>query len=50
VAGSCEHCNEILGFIKGWEFLDYLSGYKVLWKSTFRRQCRRDHGIEQNSR
>jgi hypothetical protein len=27
VAGSCEHGNETSGFIKGGEFLDYLSDY-----------------------
>jgi len=26
-AGSCEHCNEPLGSIKGGEFLDQLSNY-----------------------
>jgi hypothetical protein len=27
VAGSCDYGNEYFGFIKGWEFLDYLSDY-----------------------
>jgi hypothetical protein len=26
---SCEHGKEILGSIKGWEFLDQLSGYEL---------------------
>jgi hypothetical protein len=30
VAGSCEHGNEPLGSIKGGEFLDCLTGYKLL--------------------
>jgi len=27
MAGACENGNDPLGFIKGGEFLDYLSGY-----------------------
>jgi len=27
MAGSCEHGNEPLGFIKGEEFLDWMSDY-----------------------
>jgi hypothetical protein len=27
---SCEHCKEPSGFIKGGEFLDYLSNYWLL--------------------
>jgi len=34
VAGSCEHCNEALGSIKGKEFLDYLSDYQLLKKDS----------------
>jgi hypothetical protein len=30
VAGSCEHDNERSGSIKGEEFFDHLSGYKLL--------------------
>jgi hypothetical protein len=35
-AGFCEHGNEPSGSIKGWEFLDQLSNYKLLKK---------DHGV-----
>jgi hypothetical protein len=30
VAGSCELGNELLGFIKGRKFLDYLCDYELL--------------------
>jgi hypothetical protein len=34
VAGSCEHGNELSGFIKGGEFLDWLSDYQLLKDSA----------------
>jgi hypothetical protein len=35
VAGSCEHYNEPLDSIKGWEFLDRLSDDQLLKKDFF---------------
>jgi len=32
--GSCEHDNELVGSIKGREFLDYLSDYKLFKKDS----------------
>lgn len=32
MVGSCEHGNETSGFIKGKEFLDWLSDYQFLKK------------------
>jgi hypothetical protein len=34
--GSCEHCNESLGYIKGAAFLDYLSDYWLLKDCSMR--------------
>jgi hypothetical protein len=31
---SCEHNNEISGSVKGREFLDQVSGYKLLMKDS----------------
>jgi hypothetical protein len=37
VTGSCEHCNEPWGAIKGGEFLELLSNYKLLKKDSASR-------------
>jgi hypothetical protein len=34
--GSSEHGNETSGSLKAWEFLDWLSGYKLLKKDSAR--------------
>jgi hypothetical protein len=34
MVGSCEHGNELLGFIKGGKFLDYMSDYQLLKKDS----------------
>jgi hypothetical protein len=39
VASYCEHGNEILGSIKGGEFLDYLSAYACLLTPWCRILC-----------
>jgi hypothetical protein len=31
---SCEHGNEPSGSVKGWEFLDKLTDYQLLWKDS----------------
>jgi hypothetical protein len=32
VEGSCEHGNELSGFIKGWEVLEWLHNWRLLKK------------------
>jgi hypothetical protein len=34
VTGSCEHCNEILGSMKGGEFVEYMNDYWLLKDSS----------------
>jgi hypothetical protein len=34
VAGCCEHGNELLGSIKGGEFIDLLSNYQLVKKDS----------------